>query len=83
MAASLSLGVSISSFHPPRRRRDGAGSGIEVAGGVKAHRQDREKGRLVWNRVVVTYVGSLQPFGPLVATISSEAHFVRPPAHHA
>ena len=58
-------------FHPPRRRleepplgsNDGDGSGIEAARRVKAHRQDRENARLVWNRVVVTFVGSLQPFG--------------------
>jgi hypothetical protein len=31
----------------------------------------------------VTFVGSLQPFGPLAAAMSSEAHFVRASAHQA
>jgi hypothetical protein len=46
---------------------------------VEAHRQDREKRRFVG----VTFVGSLQPFGPLTAAINSKAHFVRPSAHQA
>ena len=90
MAASLSSGVSITSFHPPRpppeepppASNDGDGSGIEAAGGSKLIGRTGRKGGSS-NPVVVTFVGSLQPFAPLGATISFEAHFVRPPAHQA
>ena len=74
VSCSSRLFTSLSGgWRPPPGSNDGDWSGIEVAGGSKLIGRTGRRG----GSSVVTFVGSLQPFGSLGATISSEAHFVR------